>query len=389
MIKHIREVTKASMDVAEQLLPNATAQLAPTSERVVTICGEFGAVYGALALALRHLATVAAAAAGAENAVAPSASAIIDLTLLVPRNKTGGLIGRSGAAVNRVRQDSGATVKVASPEDMVMGEPDVRKCLISGTLDQVLAAFVLVMHKLEETPVGASRPPEAAQAGMHDMAMYHQVRRGVRLGEANGERSAFRWRGPITGTSTFKSFRGRLLSKRRRLERTFSARARPRRVKLLCASPQDFPPSFRGTFGYRALPACRRVRRRCSSSTRDPCPCSSRCPTSPWARSSAARARRLTRSGKCRAPKWTSRSRYRACPCASSPSRAPRTRSRWPSTSSRSRWAAARSPPTATCRAAASSKAAAATTTSSSCSNRSSSSSSSSCSTSSRATASR
>jgi len=184
MIKHIREVTKASMDVAEQLLPNATAQLAPTSERVVTICGEFGAVYGALALALRHLATVAAAAAGAENAVAPSASAIIDLTLLVPRNKTGGLIGRSGAAVNRVRQDSGATVKVASPEDMVMGEPDVRKCLISGTLDQVLAAFVLVMHKLEETPVGASRPPEAAQAGMHDMAMYHQGITGMSQGSA-------------------------------------------------------------------------------------------------------------------------------------------------------------------------------------------------------------
>merc|ERR1712167_516809 len=81
----------------------------------------------------------------------------VEAVVLVPRNKTGGLIGRGGASINRVRQDSGATVKVGAPEDVVAGDPDVRKCIVSGAVEQVMAAFTLIVHKLEETPAGAAR----------------------------------------------------------------------------------------------------------------------------------------------------------------------------------------------------------------------------------------
>lgn len=158
MINHIRETSKATLDVSEST--------AASAERVVTFAGDFGAVYTAFSMVLQHLATAAQPGAMGLDLVAPPAS-VIEATLLVPRNKTGGLIGRSGASINRVRSESGATVKVGAPEDIVASDPDVRKCVVSGTLDQVMQAFTMIVHKLEETPAGAARGPDPSVMGMY------------------------------------------------------------------------------------------------------------------------------------------------------------------------------------------------------------------------------
>lgn len=153
MINHIRETSKATLDVSESS--------AASAERVVTFAGDFGAVYTAFSMVLQHL---AAQPMGLDPL---GATSLIEATLLVPRNKTGGLIGRSGASINRVRSESGATVKVGAPEDIVASDPDVRKCVVSGTLDQVMQAFTMIVHKLEETPAGAARGPDPSVMGMY------------------------------------------------------------------------------------------------------------------------------------------------------------------------------------------------------------------------------
>lgn len=165
MIKHIREASGAAVDVSEaQASPNATGG-PPATERVVAFAGDFGAVYAAFQMVLSHLVASAPGVVDALGMALPAAAGVVEAVVLVPRNKTGGLIGRGGASINRVRQDSGATVKVGAPEDVVAGDPDVRKCIVSGTVEQVMAAFTLIVHKLEETPAGAARAPDAGLAG--------------------------------------------------------------------------------------------------------------------------------------------------------------------------------------------------------------------------------
>lgn len=157
MVTMIRDATGAAVDVQESPAPPPLAGGAPQgSERIITLAGDFGSVYSAFQMVLQHL-----AAATQDPLVTSRPPGSVEAVVLVPRNKTGGLIGRGGASINRVRQDSGATVKVGAPEDVVSGDPDVRKCVVSGGVDQVMAAFTLIVHKLEETPAGAARAADA------------------------------------------------------------------------------------------------------------------------------------------------------------------------------------------------------------------------------------
>ena len=159
VINHIRETSKATLDIAEP--QNSQGSQGPggpgPAERVVTFSGDFTAVYTAFQMVLQHLSSAAAAANQMDPMTGPP---VMESVILVPRNKTGGLIGRSGSSINQVRSDSGATVKVGAPEDIVPSEPDVRKCIISGTIDQVMQAFALIVHKLTETPARAARSPD-------------------------------------------------------------------------------------------------------------------------------------------------------------------------------------------------------------------------------------
>eukprot|EP00633_Aureoumbra_lagunensis_P003753 CAMPEP_0197285668 /NCGR_PEP_ID=MMETSP0890-20130614/1045_1 /TAXON_ID=44058 ORGANISM="Aureoumbra lagunensis, Strain CCMP1510" /NCGR_SAMPLE_ID=MMETSP0890 /ASSEMBLY_ACC=CAM_ASM_000533 /LENGTH=488 /DNA_ID=CAMNT_0042753429 /DNA_START=212 /DNA_END=1678 /DNA_ORIENTATION=- len=172
MINHIRESSKASLDIAEPGQQNNNQSALP-QERVLTFNGDFAAVYTAFQMVQQHLSVASQQQDPNNSTVVPPS--LIETTILVPRNKTGGLIGRSGASINRVRNDSGATVKVGAPEDMILSEPDFRKCLISGTLDQVMQAFALVIHKLEETLAGAARLPGGGTSmHPHDHNRHHQ-----------------------------------------------------------------------------------------------------------------------------------------------------------------------------------------------------------------------
>jgi len=176
MIKHIRETSKAQVDVSEAQAVAAHVAAAQggaglAAERVVSFSGDFGAVYAAFQMVLSHIVANSPAVVDALGVAMPAVGGVVEAVVLVPRNKTGGLIGRAGASINRVRQDSGATVKVGAPEDVVVGDPDVRKCVVSGSIDQVMGAFTLIVHKLEETPAGAARAPEMGGMGMPGYGM--------------------------------------------------------------------------------------------------------------------------------------------------------------------------------------------------------------------------
>merc|ERR1719352_485505 len=158
MVSHIRDASGCQVDVQESPAPPPMAGgVQGGSERIITLSGDFGSVYAAFQMVLQHL----AAAQPADPLLTTRPPGSVEAVVLVPRNKTGGLIGRGGASINRVRQDSGATVKVGAPEDVVAGDPDVRKCIVSGAVEQVMAAFTLIVHKLEETPAGAARAADA------------------------------------------------------------------------------------------------------------------------------------------------------------------------------------------------------------------------------------
>ena len=151
MIKHIRETSKAQVDVSEAQAVSAHVAAAQggaglAAERVVSFSGDFGAVYAAFQMVLSHIVANSPAVVDALGVAMPAVGGVVEAVVLVPRNKTGGLIGRAGASINRVRQDSGATVKVGAPEDVVVGDPDVRKCVVSGSIDQVMGAFTLIVH---------------------------------------------------------------------------------------------------------------------------------------------------------------------------------------------------------------------------------------------------
>jgi len=58
------------------------------------------------------------------------------LTLLVPNNKVGGLIGQKGAVINEFRSSSGASITLAKVDEMHNGSMD-RCATITGTFHQV------------------------------------------------------------------------------------------------------------------------------------------------------------------------------------------------------------------------------------------------------------
>lgn len=103
--------------------------------RSIVITGTFEqcrAAYGAIADQVNDTSVAANA---------PAVEGQHTLTLLVPNNKVGGLIGQKGAVINEIRAKSGANVALAKPDDMHVGSMD-RVVTITGAFTQVWCSFV-------------------------------------------------------------------------------------------------------------------------------------------------------------------------------------------------------------------------------------------------------
>jgi len=81
----------------------------------------------------------------------------LEVKMLVPNSKVGGLIGRKGAAINSIREKSGCTLKITREEDMPPGSTD-RIVAISGAQARIELAQQLIIMRLNEINPLSSKP---------------------------------------------------------------------------------------------------------------------------------------------------------------------------------------------------------------------------------------
>jgi transcription antitermination factor NusA-like protein len=115
------------------------------------------------------------------------------LTVLVPNNKVGGLIGQKGAVINEFRALSGSQIGLAKPEDMNPGALD-RVVTVTGDFTQVQRAWSLISQKLativptkENAPV--QQRLDGGGSGGHGFAVgapHHHMGGGGRGGGGGG-----------------------------------------------------------------------------------------------------------------------------------------------------------------------------------------------------------
>lgn len=124
------------------------------------------------------------------TANAPPVPGQYTLTVLVPNNKVGGLIGQKGAAINEVRAQSGSQIGLAKPEDMNVGSLD-RVVTVTGEFAQVQRAWLLISQKLATivpTKENAPVQPRLDGGGHGAFAVATQHHHGGHMGGGGGGR---------------------------------------------------------------------------------------------------------------------------------------------------------------------------------------------------------
>ncbi|KAG8228471.1 hypothetical protein J437_LFUL009336 [Ladona fulva] len=77
--------------------------------------------------------------------------------LLVPSVAAGAIIGKGGETIAQLQKDSGARVKMSKANDFYPGTTE-RVCLITGSLDAIMAVLVFIMEKIKEKPDPNAKP---------------------------------------------------------------------------------------------------------------------------------------------------------------------------------------------------------------------------------------
>lgn len=150
-IKAIREESACRVMIAEAAQPGA--------DRVVTVTGAPLAINRAVELMLEKIeahAATAAATPAADGTVAAPAPPSHLLKIQLSNNQVGAVIGKGGAQIKALREESGASIKVTeTPPTVPYGQPE-RLVTISGGTSEVVRAHQLLALKLstvpEETP---------------------------------------------------------------------------------------------------------------------------------------------------------------------------------------------------------------------------------------------
>jgi len=90
------------------------------------------------------------------------------LKILIANKSAGSIIGKAGATINAIKENSGARVKVSSSTEVFPGTND-RIVLIQGTALSIITAARLVVQELFRDPTNAAAKA-ATEAGVEGMA---------------------------------------------------------------------------------------------------------------------------------------------------------------------------------------------------------------------------
>ncbi|KAF2905867.1 hypothetical protein ILUMI_00308 [Ignelater luminosus] len=71
--------------------------------------------------------------------------------VLVPSVAAGAIIGKGGETIAQLQKDTGARVKMSKSHDFYPGTTE-RVCLITGTIDAIMAVMEFIMEKIREKP---------------------------------------------------------------------------------------------------------------------------------------------------------------------------------------------------------------------------------------------
>lgn len=82
---------------------------------------------------------------------AQSSGENVHLKLLIPSVVAGAIIGKGGETITQIQKESGATMKMSKNNDFYPGTND-RVCLITGTIDGSIKAFLFVVDALRSRP---------------------------------------------------------------------------------------------------------------------------------------------------------------------------------------------------------------------------------------------
>ncbi|KAF4527363.1 hypothetical protein B566_EDAN001142 [Ephemera danica] len=77
--------------------------------------------------------------------------------LLVPSIAAGAIIGKGGETIAQLQKDAGARVKMSKANDFYPGTSE-RVCLISGSMDAIMAVLIFIMEKIKEKPDPNAKP---------------------------------------------------------------------------------------------------------------------------------------------------------------------------------------------------------------------------------------
>lgn len=151
-IKELIEITGAKIHVSANTEPYPG-----TSDRVVVIHGELDAVVLAINLVWEMIALVASAANPKEVEWNPRERLIflgqnddVEVVgkLTIPAAAGGLILGRGGANIQTIAEESQANVTMTSKEDAIFTQE--RVITISGSLGNCIKCTILIIHKLDE-----------------------------------------------------------------------------------------------------------------------------------------------------------------------------------------------------------------------------------------------
>ncbi|XP_065352754.1 RNA-binding protein Pasilla isoform X3 [Cloeon dipterum] len=77
--------------------------------------------------------------------------------VLVPSIAAGAIIGKGGETIAHLQKDAGARVKMSKANDFYPGTSE-RVCLISGSIDAIMAVLIFIMEKIKEKPDPNAKP---------------------------------------------------------------------------------------------------------------------------------------------------------------------------------------------------------------------------------------
>jgi len=132
-IKSIREQSEARITISDGSTP----------ERIVTINGVIENASKAFTMICKKFEDDLKLTCNA-NSIPP-----ITLRLIVPASQCGSIIGKSGSKIKEIREQTGASIQVAS--EMLPGSTE-RAVTISGKFDSIVECFKLVASIMLESP---------------------------------------------------------------------------------------------------------------------------------------------------------------------------------------------------------------------------------------------